>query len=46
MQMDDDLPIHLNVYISIIKKWWHVKKYKNILLVLLRIPSLRRDGYA
>ena len=36
MQMDDDLPVHLNVYISMFKQWWHVKKYKNILLVLLQ----------
>ena len=28
MQMDDDLPVHLNVYISMFKQWWHVKKYK------------------
>ena len=42
MQMDDDLSVHLNVYISMFKQWWHVKKYKHILLV----PSLRRDGYA
>ena len=26
MQMDDDLPVHLNVYISMFKQWWHVKK--------------------
>ena len=38
MQMDDDLPVHLNVYISMFKQWWHVKKYKNILLVLLQSP--------
>ena len=38
MQMDDDLPVHLTVYISMFKQWWHVKKYKN--------TSLRRDGYA
>ena len=42
MQMDDDLPVHLNVYISMLKQWWHVKKYKNILLV----SSIRRDDYA
>ena len=41
MQMDDDLPVHLNVYISMFKQWWHDK---NILLV----PpfTCRRDGYA
>ena len=27
------------------KQWWHEKKFKNILLVLLQNPSLRRDGY-
>ena len=38
MQIDDDLPVHLNVYISLFKQWWLVKKYKNILLVLLKNP--------
>ena len=38
MQMDDDLPVPLNVYISMFKQWWHVKKNKNILLVLLQNP--------
>ena len=42
MQIDDNSPVHLNVYINKFKQWWHVKKYKNIMLV----PSLRRDGYA
>ena len=42
MQMDDDLIVHLNVYIIMFNQWLHVKKYKNILFV----PSLRRDGYA
>ena len=29
MQMEDGLPVHLNVYISMFKQlWWHVKKYK------------------
>ena len=42
MQMDDYLPVHLNVYISMFNQWWHVKKYKNILL----LSSLKRDGYA
>ena len=28
MQMDDDLPVHLNVYISMFEQWWNVKKYK------------------
>ena len=47
MQMDYDLPVHLNMHVSMFKQWWHVKKYKNILLVYYRIPSLiRRDGYA
>ena len=34
MQMDDDLPIHLNVFNIMFKQWWHVKKYKNILMVI------------
>ena len=34
MQMDDDLPVHLNVFNSMFKQWWHVKKYKNILMVI------------
>ena len=39
-------PVHLNVYISMFKQWWHVKKYKIILLVLLQNPFISRDGYA
>ena len=35
MQTDDDLPVHVNAYISMFKQWWNVKKYENILLVLL-----------
>ena len=38
MQMNDDLPVHLNVYISMFKQWWHVEKYENILMVLLQNP--------
>ena len=38
MQMNDDIPVHLNEYISMFKQWWHVKKYKTILLVLLQNP--------
>ena len=34
MQMDDDLPVHLNVLISMFKQSWHVKSTKNILMVL------------
>ena len=46
MQMDDDLPVHLNVYISTLSNG-HVKKYKKISRwFYYRIPSLRRDGNA
>ena len=38
MQMDDDLPVHFNVYFSMFKQWLHMKKYKNMLLVLLQNP--------
>ena len=38
MQMDDNLHVHLNVYISMFKQWWYVKKNKIILLVLLQNP--------
>ena len=42
MQMDDDLPVHLNVYISMFKQWWHKISY----LFYYKIPSLRRGGNA
>ena len=42
MQVDDDLPVHLNVYISMFKQWWH----KISCWFYYRIPSLRRDDYA
>ena len=39
MQMDDDLPVRLNVYISMFKQWWQVQN-------ILSVPSFRHDGYA
>ena len=34
MQMDDYLPVNMIAFISMFKQWWHVKKYKTILMVL------------
>ena len=44
MQMDDGLPVHFNVYISMFKQW--LKRSKISRWFYYRIPSLRRDGYA
>ena len=47
MHLDDDLSVHLNVYISMFKQWWHVKKYKKYPVgFTTEYLPLRRDGYA